>query len=83
LTRFLAGSRKTIDRFPQGWVVGGSTHSTPSAGRPGRGMASSWARLTAAFGAAYRRGLGLPYEEAVSFAHASAALASAPPAGPG
>ena len=31
MTRFPAGSRKIIDRFPQGWVAGGMTHSTPSA----------------------------------------------------
>src|SRR5215469_7056052 len=35
LTRFPAGSRKIIDRLPQGWVVGGSTHSTPSAATRG------------------------------------------------
>ena len=50
--RFPAGSRNIIDRFPQGWVVGGSTHSTSSAAIRGYSastsstrksrMASSW-----------------------------------------
>jgi hypothetical protein len=44
LTRFPAGSRKIIDRVPQGWVVGGSTQSTPSAATRGYSASTSSTR---------------------------------------
>ena len=44
LTRFAAGSRNIIDEFPQGWVVGGSTQSTPSAAIRGYSASTSLKR---------------------------------------
>src|SRR5260370_5472070 len=40
-TRFPAGSRKIIDRLPQGWVVVGSTQLTPSAATRGYSASTS------------------------------------------
>ena len=59
-------------------IRGAADHSSLDA--PGVRAAAGEKLGAAAFGAAYRRGLGLPYEEALGFAHASAALASASPA---
>jgi hypothetical protein len=44
LTRFPAGSLNTIDRLPQGWVVGGITHSTPRAAIRGYSASTSSTR---------------------------------------
>ena len=59
-------------------IRGAVDHSSLDA--PGVRAAAGEKLGAAAFGAGYRRGLGLPYEEALGFAHASAALASTSPA---
>ena len=59
-------------------IRGAVDHSSLDA--PGVRAAAGEQLGAAAFGATYRRGLGLPYEEALGFAYASAAPASTSPA---